>query len=167
MAPLYATQVTITLSVLASSATFCVLRKYFRTVVKYEAPFERTKDPEQEVPGQYVVRLKPGYGLEQHSASTGYDIEKYVSGLIGQAVHPDRVVYLARDVGPEMLAAIRADRGVISVSPEYFVNLGPNKRGWVSTSGEGSPFEHDVREYDPSSPRFPMEYDPTSPPLPP
>ena len=50
MAPSYTTQAVITLSILASSAVFWAFRKYVYTVITYEAPFERTKDSEQEVP---------------------------------------------------------------------------------------------------------------------
>jgi hypothetical protein len=164
MAPSYTTQAVITLSILASSAVFWAFRKYVYTVITYEAPFERTKDSEQEVPGRYIVRLKQGYTLEQHSVTTGYDIKRHVSGFAGQAAHPDRIVYYANEIGPEMLAVIRADRGVISLSPDYFLNLSPNWRGWPNTSTEGPHFEHDDTIYDPSSPPHTTDYDPTSPP---
>jgi hypothetical protein len=38
---------------------------------------------------------------------------------IGRPTYSDLIVCGGRDVAPEMLAAIRADRGVMSVSPDY------------------------------------------------
>ncbi|KAF2421230.1 hypothetical protein EJ08DRAFT_516261 [Tothia fuscella] len=166
MPPTYATQAAITLSLLDSSALFWGCWKYFHPVVTYEAPFESTKDPEREVPGQYVVRLKPGYSMEQHSATTGYDIKRHVSMSGKLVVLPDRTFYSTIKIGPEMLAAIRADRSVISIAPAYALDLSPNWEGWVSTS-EDNPFEVFDEEYSPSSVRWPAEYDPASPPPPP
>jgi hypothetical protein len=160
----YAIQAAVTLSILVLSAIFWACRKYVYMVVTYEAPFERTRDPEREVPGRYLVRLKQGYTLEQHSATTGYDIKRHISGFAGQASHPDRIVYYVNEIEPEMLAAIRADRGVISLSPDHFLNLSPSWRGWPNTFTESPHFEHDDTIYDPSSAPYATEYDPTSPP---
>jgi hypothetical protein len=142
------------------------LWKYSWTVIPYEAPLERNKDPELEALDRYIIRLMPGYSLEQHTATTGYDIKKHIDGFLGQAVPTDRIVYIAREIPPEILVAIRADRGVLSVAPDYLLKLEPNWSGWKTAPGEGSPFKHDVKIYEPSSPRFPMEYDPASPPSP-
>jgi len=80
---------------------------------------ERSGNPEHEIPGSYVVRLRPGHSLKRHSAVTGFDIEKHKYGSLDPSMVQGRMIYFVKNVDSKMLAAIRGDIGVISVSPDY------------------------------------------------
>jgi hypothetical protein len=89
-------------------------------------------------------------------------------GSIGCLVYEDRIVYAAKDVGLEMLAAIRADEGVMSVSPDYLWVPEPALPRPMGTGGGppavyGKTIPHDPSDYDPSSPPYTAVYDPSSP----
>lgn len=81
---------------------------------------ERSGDPEHEVPGSYVVRLRTGHSLKRHySAVAGFNIEKHRYGSLEPSLFQGRMIYFVKNVDSKMLAAIRGDIGVISVSPDY------------------------------------------------
>ncbi|KAF2425823.1 hypothetical protein EJ08DRAFT_700214 [Tothia fuscella] len=157
----------------------------FRYLRPYEAPLEHYASPEDELPGKYMIRLRPSYSVEQHSAATGHNIQKHV--YMSMMTVSNRIVYGAKDITPKILAAIRADRGcpvhlpgLLSVLVVGFKPI-ENLKG-ASTPREdpshifGKPVPHDNREYDPASPPEPescgfnnpesSSYDPSSPPRP-
>jgi hypothetical protein len=70
------------------------------------------------VPGGYMVKLQPGHSLKDHSAAIGTEIKPHLEsmrednkfyGLVS-------IFYVARDIDEELLASIRADRGVYRVA---------------------------------------------------
>jgi hypothetical protein len=108
------------LFILTFSVLSLAIRRLFFTMT-YEAPIQRPGKVENEVPGHFRVHLHPGHTLEQHSALIGFDIEKYKYGQLN-AVYPDRIVYYAKEINTQKLAAVRADSGVEYLSPDYKIN---------------------------------------------
>ncbi|KAF2425824.1 hypothetical protein EJ08DRAFT_663480 [Tothia fuscella] len=168
------------LTLLFFSGIFVIMTSsYLRT---YEAPLIRTRGTEDEVPGKYRVRLRAGHSVEQHSAATGYNVAEHLYFTIGRPTYTEWVVYGVKDVTPEMLAALRKYKGVISVYPDYA--WVPPVQAIIETWKEEGPSAvygktllHDSSDYDPSSPpepptyrlsspAEPASYDPSPPPHP-
>lgn len=76
----------------------------------YQAPLQGADNPNR-VMGWYVVDLKPGHDIEQHSAVVGTDMNKYIKNVL-RSIYPDRDVYHAVDINDDLLDAIRKDTGV-------------------------------------------------------
>jgi hypothetical protein len=82
------------------------------TYLIYQAPLDDCTGPL--VPEEYLVKLRPGHSLVDHSAAMGTDIKPYLDlvyddlEVFGSAF----IFYGAKDVDEKLLASIRADRGV-------------------------------------------------------
>src|SRR3954452_18753158 len=68
-------------------------------------------NPDNIIPGSYIVFLFPGQSLEQHSGVVKMDLLKYVRHIY-EILYPEKVVYHAENVGDALLATIRSDSGV-------------------------------------------------------
>lgn len=115
----YLAAIYVTLCITSLSTIYFIFRKIFQLFKPYEAPLERRINPENAIPGSYVIRLRPGHSLEKHSMVTGFDVGKHKYASFRPELMDGRTIYLAKDVDSKMLAAIRADKGVISVSPDH------------------------------------------------
>jgi hypothetical protein len=84
----------------------------------YEAPYLYTGPAELIVPESYIIYLRAGYMLKDHSTVIGTDIEQYIS-YIPNSLHEGGLVYYCDGVSDELFAKIRADRGVVLVQPNH------------------------------------------------
>src|SRR5579871_5661040 len=77
----------------------------------YEAPLIYF-DPRSPIsPNSYIVYFRKGHTRVDHEAAIGTSIAPYVRFTFDD-LYPDKFVYSCDNVGDELLAAIRADRGV-------------------------------------------------------
>ncbi|KAH6711535.1 hypothetical protein BKA61DRAFT_611155 [Leptodontidium sp. MPI-SDFR-AT-0119] len=76
----------------------------------YHAPLRHSGGAGPIVPGYYSVFLFPGHSIEEHSAAIKTDITQYIM-FVFDKLYTDRVVYSARGIDDDLLAAIRSDRG--------------------------------------------------------
>jgi hypothetical protein len=68
-------------------------------------------------PGGYIVHLRPGHTLWQHSAAVGRDMQPYVRHIF-DSLYPDHIMYTGGGIDEELLDLIRRDKGVQSVREE-------------------------------------------------
>jgi hypothetical protein len=92
------------------------------TCSSYEAPLKNCDyHPELTIPESYLVDLEPGYTLIQHSEAIGFAIEPFITHifpLLGPSI-----AYGANGITDEMLAAIRADKGVACMYCNRWVTI--------------------------------------------
>ncbi|KAF2242214.1 hypothetical protein BU26DRAFT_570901 [Trematosphaeria pertusa] len=79
----------------------------------YQAPLRNESLPEA-IPEWYIIELRPGHTMEQHSEAVGTDMNKYLHVSLDR-VWVDRVVYVGANVDDELLGRVRKDPGVREV----------------------------------------------------
>ncbi|KAF1847166.1 uncharacterized protein K460DRAFT_363271 [Cucurbitaria berberidis CBS 394.84] len=94
----------------------------------YEAPL-RYCDEEYGpvVAGEFLVQLKVGHSLNDHSLAVGTYLETHIRHIYG-AIWPDSITYSGFGVDDNLLARIRADPGVemVDCNIANVVTLEPN-----------------------------------------
>lgn len=92
------------------------------TCASYEAPLEHCDEhPEDNIPESYFVGLAPGRTLIQHSEAIGFAIEPFITDIF--PLPGPSIAYGVYNIDDEMLAAIRADKGVWYTYCNYRVKL--------------------------------------------
>jgi hypothetical protein len=76
----------------------------------YTAPLFGDDNPDR-IAGWYIVDLKPGHSIEQHSEAVGINMAARVKRL-PESLDFGRIVYGIEDVDDELLEQIRRDEGV-------------------------------------------------------
>ncbi|KAF2177567.1 hypothetical protein K469DRAFT_357538 [Zopfia rhizophila CBS 207.26] len=80
-----------------------------------QAPLHFADHPAR-ISGWYRVELQPGYLMEQHSIAVGTNMNTYLREILDRRRYPDRIIYTCKDVGDELLDAIRKDPKVQAVT---------------------------------------------------
>lgn len=86
----------------------------------YQALLRTNNEHGDVVPGDFIVSLRPGYAVEEHSTVVGTDMRNYIGRSFDKR-GGDHIVYSCLDVGDKLWMKIRSEEGVESAD----CNFGP------------------------------------------
>ena len=89
--------------------------------MRYEAPLLYDPESDHIIPDSYIVRLAPGYTLEQHAATINIKTAVFVHHIY--TFIEEQVYYIARPIDKHLLEVIRSDPNVEDVRCEPDVVL--------------------------------------------
>ncbi|KAL9105764.1 MAG: hypothetical protein Q9227_009112 [Pyrenula ochraceoflavens] len=88
----------------------------------YLAPLQPCTESRLEPrPGRYMVQLRPGRTLQQHSEAVGMDMAPHVDMVFKFII--DRAYYVGQGVEESLLERIRRDEGVLKVEQDCWGEL--------------------------------------------
>jgi hypothetical protein len=99
----------------AEAAAQVVVATAASSNAKYQAPFGNHVAPEDRIAGMYDVFLQPGYTVAQLSKTIGRDMQAFIDYTYPPRRTRDAVYFHVKGVGDDLLAVLRADRGVKNI----------------------------------------------------